>query len=386
MSNSVVSLVSICDFQGGTQPPKSQWKTREEDGYIRMLQIRDFTQGRNEKGYVPVTANLKTCKEQDILIARYGASVGKILTGQSGAYNVAIIKTIPDEEKVLKRYLFYYLKSDIFQNFVKNVGTRAAQAGFNKQDLESLNIFLPSLSGQQQIIDLLEKAEMLIYNRKEQISAIYSLIQNVFLQMFGDPVINSNKYKSISLKEICKDIKGGGTPSKSKPEYYTGDIPWVTPKDMKMMIIEDSIDHINDDAINNSSTKLIPPNSLLMVIRSGILKRHLPVAINKNSVTLNQDMKAFIPNNNIITAEYLLLFFQNYQRILLSQVRSVTADNLDFNQIKSIEVPIPPIEKQNEFSKFFNETNRLIKKVEKQIEIQEELYKSLLQRAFKGEL
>ena len=131
----LVNLCDVCDFQGGSQPPKEQWIDEEKDGYIRMLQIRDFTQAdRVKPEYVKISPNIKTCCEDDILIARYGASVGKILTGLSGAYNVAIMKTIPDENMLNKRYLYYYLLSDVFQNAILNVGSRAAQAGFNKTD------------------------------------------------------------------------------------------------------------------------------------------------------------------------------------------------------------------------------------------------------------
>ena len=93
-----LKLTDICDFQGGSQPPKEQWTNELKDGYIRMLQIRDFTQGKNENEYVKISNTLKTCEDDDILIARYGASVGKVLSGLSGAYNVAIIKkTLPQD-------------------------------------------------------------------------------------------------------------------------------------------------------------------------------------------------------------------------------------------------------------------------------------------------
>ena len=79
-------LCDICDFQGGSQPPKEEWSLDLKDGYIRMLQIRDFTQSeRIVPEYIKITNSTKTCDEDDILIARYGASLGKILTGLAGA-------------------------------------------------------------------------------------------------------------------------------------------------------------------------------------------------------------------------------------------------------------------------------------------------------------
>ena len=101
--NQIVKITDVCDFQGGTQPPKNVWKKEYVDGYIRMLQIRDFTQPEKDNvEYIPFKKTLKTCESDDVLIGRYGASVGKICTGLSGAYNVALVKTIPDKTKISK--------------------------------------------------------------------------------------------------------------------------------------------------------------------------------------------------------------------------------------------------------------------------------------------
>ena len=97
-----IKLCDVCDFQGGSQPPKDEWSFIPKDGYIRMLQIRDFTQGeRVIPEYIKLTNTTKICEADDILIARYGASLGKKLTGLSGAYNVAIMRTINGQVDLL---------------------------------------------------------------------------------------------------------------------------------------------------------------------------------------------------------------------------------------------------------------------------------------------
>ena len=151
-------LLDVCDFQGGSQPPKEEWSFEKHDGYIRMLQIRDFTQiERVTPEYVKINGSTKTCSADDVLIARYGASLGKILTGLSGAYNVAIMKSIPNEIVLNKKYLYYYLKSPYFQTRICNVGSRAAQAGFSKEDLSKLEIKCPTLEKQAYISQILQK-------------------------------------------------------------------------------------------------------------------------------------------------------------------------------------------------------------------------------------
>lgn len=154
-------LTAVCDFQGGSQPPKRDWELKPQEGFIRMLQIRDFTQSEKDYiEYVRVTKALKTCKEDDILIGRYGASVGKILTGLAGAYNVAIIKSIPDRKKLGRQYLMHYFLSDYFQEYVLATGAgRGAQAGFNKEDLSRIDILVPPMELQERYAAMVEQSD-----------------------------------------------------------------------------------------------------------------------------------------------------------------------------------------------------------------------------------
>src|SRR5689334_8067311 len=108
-----------------------------------------------------------------------------------------------------------------------------------------------------------------------------------------------NRSPSALLSDLVQFV-GGGTPSKSKPEYFEGDIPWVTPKDMKATQIRSAQDRITQEALDNSATRLIPENSVLVVVRSGVLKHSLPVAINRVPVAINQDLKALICSAEIL--------------------------------------------------------------------------------------
>ena len=199
-----VKLIDICDFQGGSQPPKDEWKGNYINGYIRMLQIRDFTQKNKViPEYVKISNSLKFCEADDILIARYGASVGKILTGLSGAYNVAIMKIIPDTTRLNKRYLKYFLESRSFQDFIKNVGSRAAQAGFNKSDLSSIFIEERNMNEQNKIINILDKLTSLIELKKNQLEKMNLFVKSLFIEMFGDPWINNKNYTIDKLKNYC---------------------------------------------------------------------------------------------------------------------------------------------------------------------------------------
>ncbi|WP_269849437.1 restriction endonuclease subunit S [Methanosarcina horonobensis] len=275
------------------------------------------------------------------------------------------------------KYLYYMIRSIKYPY--------EGYARFFKYLKEAI-VPVPPFKVQHKIVEILDSIEEIKCLQADANSISNQIIQSAFLEMFGDPVINPRGWSTEKLEKLCLNIFGGGTPSKSISEYYEGKIPWVTPKDMKQDFILDSIDHISEKAIKESSTKLIPPNSLLMVIRSGILKTKLPVAINVCEVTMNQDMKAFVFDDKLTNSQFMLHFFKIYQRYLLNRVRSVTADNLEFSQIKNIDVILPPIELQQKFADFARFIEEIKCSQKNSTVIVNEMYNQILDKAFKGEL
>ncbi len=348
-----------------------------------MLQIRDFTQGKKDHiAFVRDSGRLKKCSADDILIGRYGASIGKILTGLEGAYNVAMIKTIPNEKKLSKDFLYYYLVSPFFQSFINGIGTRAAQAGFNKEDIRQAQIPLPPLSEQRRLAARLDKADAVRQKSRALVDVYAELGRSVFLEVFGDPVRNERGWEVVELVNHVK-ILGGGTPSKKNKSFYTGEIPWVSPKDMKSLFIDSSIDKITDEAIKNSSTKLIPKDSVLMVVRSGILKKQLPVGINICPVTLNQDMKAFVCKEKL-NPYYLLYLFLVLAPNILKSVRGTTADNISSDVLKKLQIPLPPLPLQTRFAAMVANIEAQRRLAERQLEAAEAVFGGVLQGTFEG--
>lgn len=170
-----VPFTEVLGINGGTQPPKSQFISEPKKGYIRLLQIRDFGK-KPVPTYIPDTGKLRTCTKDDILIARYGASIGRIVTGQEGSYNVALAKvSIP--EKINKDLIKWLLKSHIFQNVITSF-QRTAQSGFNKDDLSSINIPLPPIAEQQRIVVKLDDLFGHLEQVKTRLEKIPDLLKN----------------------------------------------------------------------------------------------------------------------------------------------------------------------------------------------------------------
>lgn len=367
-----------------------------KENYLPVLRSNNIGEGKlNFKDLVYVPSSLikegQKLTKGDILITASTGSIkvigknGAIVENYDGSFG-AFCKVVRPKKSVHPDYLKHFFQSNYYRKTIQSVINGANINNIKNEHIDDLEIPLPPLPTQQKIAEILDKADELRQYNQQLIEKYNALTQSLFLEMFGDPVKNEKGWKTDKVVNVCDKIHGGGTPSKSQPEYYVGNIPWVTPKDMKSEYILDSIDHVNLKAIESSSTKLIPSGNVLMVIRSGILKHTLPVAINSVDVTINQDMKAYIPNPKLTNSVFLKNFFQCCSKYLLGKVRAVTADNIEFNQIKELLFPLVPIYLQNQFAERVQLIETQKQQAQEALDKSEDLFQSLLQRAFKGEL
>ena len=162
-----ISLSDIMDYSGGSQPPASEFINTYKDGYIRFIQIRDYA-SNSHITYIPISPRNKLCQKEDIMIARYGASLGRICYGLEGAYNVALAKVIP-KRPYYREFLRCYLSCNDFYEGINKKGNRAVQAGFNQSDINSFELWFPQdnniLERFDEICHNLFKARM--YNDEE---------------------------------------------------------------------------------------------------------------------------------------------------------------------------------------------------------------------------
>ena len=151
-------------------------------------------------------------------------------------------------------------------------------------------------------------------------------------------------WKTVALGEATT-ITGGGTPRRNNPDFYGGTIPWVTPKDMKSWEIHSAQVNITHSGLKNSAARLVPPNSVLIVVRSGVLKHTIPVALNRVPVAINQDMKA-LRCSGTFDPDFLARFIKAQSSEILQWVRATTADNFPIDMLKQLRVPVPPLSEQ----------------------------------------
>ena len=184
-------LGSICDFVGGSQPPKSNFEYEKKITNIRFIQIRDY-KNNNYVVYIPKNKAKRFCNKTDVMIGRYGPPIFQILRGIEGSYNVALMKAVP-KKKILNDYLFYFLQNKKIQDYIIKKSIRAAgQSGVNKQALEPYKINLPSITEQKKLIDNVIAA-------KEETIKLNSLLKK--------KIELNIKLKSLILKDLINNNK-----------------------------------------------------------------------------------------------------------------------------------------------------------------------------------
>ena len=359
---------------------------------MKFFEVLDIINGRNQKqvenpkGKYPIYgsggvmgyADDYICGANTVIIGRKG-SINNPIYVDEPFWNVdTAFGLVAHKEVLLPKYLYYFC---VNFNFEK-LNTTVTIPSLTKANLLQIEIAVPSIEKQNEIVAVLDQVSALIALRHRQLKEIDDLVKSRFIEMFGDPIHNEKHWLTDSVENVCSDIYGGGTPSKAHPEYYeNGDIPWVSSKDMKTAVLYDSQIRINQLGVDNSTAKIVPVNSVIMVIRSGILKHTLPVAINAVPITVNQDLKVFIPSERI-TSFFLMYLFKMLEKDILSGVRAVTADNIEFNSLKERMIIVPPIDLQEQFATFVEQTDKSKFEIQQSLEELEILKKSLMQQYF----
>jgi hypothetical protein len=171
----------------------------------------------------------------------------------------------------------------------------------------------------------------------------------------------SPEWPVFHLKHLAQ-LRGGGTPSKENEAFWSnGDVPWVSPKDMKRRVIINTEDYITEAAVDGSATSFVDAGSPLLVVRSGILRHTLPVAIAGRRVTLNQDMKAFRLNGRLNTG-FFAYWIEGQSSELLLEWRQfgATVESIDITRMMNGRIALPDLVTQQAIVDFLDrETARI---------------------------
>jgi type I restriction enzyme, S subunit len=392
----VKRLDDLCFIELGRTPyrgNKTFWDTEKQTENV-WLSIADLlkTEGDvvlDSKEYISdIAADGSKIVKKGTLLVSFKLTLGRLaFAGKDLFTNEAIAALTIKDEKLINKYFLYQYLSFFDWNAATAGDVKVKGKTLNKAKLKEIDVIFPkSLPEQQRIVAILDDAFAAIAKAKENAEQNLRNAKELFESYLKGIFENKGEgWEEKKLGEIAF-VKSGGTPSRSKKEYWIGKIAWYSSGELNDLFTKDPERHINDLAINNSNAKLFPKGSLLIGMYDTAA---LKMSIIDRDATFNQAIAGVKPNEKI-DLTFILHSINSIKPDLLNLRRGVRQKNLSLGKIKDIPIFLPPLETQQgiveKLDKLSVETQRLEAIYKKKIEDLEELKKAILQKAFTGEL
>ena len=397
---------SIMDIVGGAQPEKAFFIREPKEGYVQLYQTRDY--GENPVPvYIPQKYATKTTDEGDILLARYGGSLGKVFRAHKGAYNVALAKVIILYPEVVDdEFLYLYYYSHFYQDFCIKAGYgRSAQAGFNKSDLNELLFPLPPFIEQRRIVERIESLFAKLDEAKEKAQAVVDSFETRKAAIL---------HKAFTGELTAKWREEHGVRMESWEQCSLSDVCTVNPKkvDTKDLPDELEVSFFPMPALSEIYGEITDPQTrLLKEVRSGftnfsegdvVFAKITPCMENGKSAVVGK----LVNDIGYGTTEFFVLRCSDrlYNRFLYHLVRdklfrdkakavmagAVGQQRVPKRYLETYKLNLPKFNEQREIVRILDgsfakeqQTKEAAEAVLDQIDL---MKKSILARAFRGEL
>lgn len=350
----MAELASIADLIMGQSPPSSSYNEAGEG--LPFFQGKADFGFRNPKPRLFCNAPLKIAKPNDILMS-VRAPVGPTnVANQECCIGRGLAAIRP--RTIDGDFLFFNLR--YAEKLIASLGTGSTFHAINKTQLGSVEVNQHDfdLAEQRKIAGMLGLVQRAIEQQEQLIALTTELKKTLLHKLFteglhGEPQKQTEigplpqSWGVVTLQDVCSFLSGG-TPSKQKPELWSGSIPWVSPKDMKKPRLSDVVDHISEAALEDGSS-LAPAESVFVVIRGMILAKDVPVALAEVPMAFNQDMKAIIPGARIMPSFLLYALVAFKQRLFQKVGRSAHGTmTLMSSEIAQFLIPLPDKRTQRE--------------------------------------
>ena len=378
-------LGDLCDVLNGYAFKSEQYV----DSGVRIVRIANV-----QKGYIEDSAPVfypidnseykkYELKEEDLLLSLTG-NVGRVALLQKeflpAALNqrVACLR-IKDETILCKSFLFNFLNSDYFENKCIEASKGVAQKNMSTEWLKEYDIPLFSIDKQEEISKELDSISSLVSLRKQQLSKLDELVKSRFIELFGDPKSNPNGYIKRQLGETCKVITGN-TPSRAITEYYGDHIEWIKTDNIVSGLLNPTTATECLSEKGMAVSKTVESGAILMACIAGSVSSIGRVCVTDRKVAFNQQINAIVP------LEYNTLFLyamlQISKEYLVEGINMALKGILSKSKLEEKTFFVPPIELQEQFATFVEQTDKSKFEILQSLEKLETLKKALMQKYF----
>ncbi|QDV27369.1 restriction endonuclease subunit S [Aureliella helgolandensis] len=236
----------------------------------------------------------------------------------------------------------YVFQTEAFIDYATSMSIGSTNPHVRWRDIAAYRFQLPDLKTQSRFAEVLIAADTVIDTYAQARCKCEQALSTIRSRLYSEA---AELHESVSLGDVG-EWRSGGTPSKEKKEYWGGDFPWVSPKDMKTDVINDAIDHITNAAIADRVT-IVPRDSILIVVRGLILAHSFPIAMTGRELTFNQDMRALVPSDQYLPL-FLFHWFHWRKPRLLNLVTETShgTKRLPTDVLQNVAVPRPRLDVQ----------------------------------------
>ncbi|MDC0962936.1 restriction endonuclease subunit S [Euryarchaeota archaeon] len=384
MSIKMMKFSDVAEVVTGSTPP-----TKDPENYgdlIPFVKPPDLNGSviNETKSYLSEKGRklARIIPRNSVLVGCIG-TLGKIgIAGRELSTNQQINALVFNENLVYPRYGFHYCKT--IGPLLKSMAPATTVSLVNKSRFSAIKMPVPPLDEQKRIAAILDKANEIEEQSKKTLLMRNNLIVSTFLEMFGDPVVNPKQWKLVSMKDLADKIGSGSTPRGGKKSYVENGISLVRSMNIHDdRFVEKDLAKITDEQANLLNNVILNENDVLLNITGASVCRCAVVPSQILPARVNQHVCILRPKTTIIKSEYLLhcLISANYKKMLLqlSGGGGATREALTKEQIKHLQIPIPPIEMQNKFVKFIQSVNDLTLSANRKIQSNKDLCNSAAQ-------
>lgn len=371
-------------IRGVSYHPEDLRNTLDDDSIV-LLRANNIKDGKLLLDDVVYVSKSKVAKQQylqtgDILICASSGSkelVGKAAFVDSvknpmtfGAF-CKVVRPQPEYSE----FLGHYFNSPVYRRKISALSAGANINNIKNEHIDNLDIQLVDEKERREIITILNKLNMLISLRKQQLAKLDELVKARFVEMFGDP--KDNRSNLVKIGEIG-DLTSGGTPPRSNSEYFNGSIRWYSAGELNSLYLPDSIEHISRTALSQSAAKLFEKGTLMIGMYD--------TAAFKMGILTEQSSSNQACANLKPTKQYRVIWlyylFDIMKPIFLNERQGVRQKNLSLSKIRNFNIPSAPIDLQNNFSAFVERVEQQRQTVQQSLEKLELMKKALMQEYF----
>ncbi len=352
-----------------------------QEGAIRVFQANDF---RNEnKPLYTLDTDGVLAQEDDIMLV-WDGSVGQMGFGRSGYVGSTMVKLKVKNKKQYSPFFIYrFLQTK--SEYLKRKATGATIMHINRKSLEQLEIPDLEIDDQHHIAKLLSKAENLIAQRKESIRILDEFLKSTFLEMFGDPIANKKKWNLLQVSDYGESRLGKMLDGKKiignnlKPYLRNSNVLWFGFK------LDDLLEMDFDE---KDRVEFSLRNGDILMCEGGEIGRCAIWRDELEECYFQKAIHRIRLNKEIALPEYFVFMFWIYTMNggLNKYMGAATISHLTGEKLKKMKLPIPPIKLQTQFAKIVEKTEALKTQYQQSLQELENLYGSLSQKAFRGEL